>query len=180
MATGSIIQKNRRKQRKASSTHSGTQQSFLEIMRRAFYGGSAHITRPRVAVEVYFSLRQRGANISSSRPRWRLFVFAAFGKGWPGCHPAAPTVSPRQMSGRKMINWCEHCELLLSRVNLIKMIWRISIFPFSLTGPHTRPHVHRVGQVPLVDSEFKLVTPFIDVLLELKISEKGQRHSPLH
>ena len=146
-------------------THSGSRQSFLEIMRRTFYGGSAG---------------QRRANISSSRPSWRLFVFAAFGKGWPGCHPAAPAVSPRQMSGRKMINWCEHCELLLSRVNLIKMIWRISIFPFSLTGPHTRPHVHRVGQVPLVDSEFKLVTPFIDVLLELKISEKGQRHSPLH
>ena len=41
------------------------------------------------------------------------------------------------------------------------------------------PHVHGVGQVPLVDSEFKLVTPFIDVLLELRISEKGQQHGSL-
>ena len=43
-------------------------------------------------------------------------------------------------------------------------------FYFSDGGPHTGPgatlpHVHGVGQVPLVDSEFKLVTPFIDVLL---------------
>ena len=42
------------------------------------------------------------------------------------------------------------------------------------------PHVYGVGQVPLVDSEFKLVTPFIDVLLELRISEKGQQHDSLH
>ena len=91
--------------------------------------------------ELFTEPRSPARNISLSRPRWRLFVFAAVGKGWPG------GCQTRQMSGRFMIN-CEElrdgCWLrtaLLSRVNLIKMIWRISIdfYFFSDRGPHTGP-----------------------------------------
>ena len=97
-----------------------TTRSFLEIMRRAFYERR---------------LLPKPSNISSSRPSWRLCVFAAFVKGWPRVRASCCELSVS--TNVRVINWAENCDRV-SRV----LIWSKShfyvFFLFSDT-PHVTP-----------------------------------------